>query len=271
MTRSIIWARVTHGIEWVAAAEASLLPGVSKLRAGHRDLIFECSLLQDVQRLRCVDDLHVLWSDLAELGLDHTRASLATLEAAAYRLPTPPLAVPPWARAFRITASMLGPRNYTRFKVEETLGPVLSGYLGLPFLDSRSAEADGLIWCRIHLFDGGARLSLRTDSAPLHRRDWRTRGLAGALHPPVAAAMALVAQLEPGLRVLGPFAGFGTLLVEAGLRCRGLVLRGTDVDPAAIEAAKVQGDRAGVALEAELGDASAVRPSSVDRVLSNPP
>lgn len=95
--------------------------------------------------------------------------------------------------------------------------------------------------------------------------------IAGALHPPVAAAIALLADLKPGQTVTDPFAGSGTLLIEAGLQCPGLNLVGCDTSEEAIARAYKQGELAHILLNLNLVDASAVLFPNADRIISNPP
>jgi 23S rRNA G2445 N2-methylase RlmL len=264
-----IWARVVHGLEWMAAAEASLLPGVSGIATGHRDLLFDCEIPATAELLRTVDDIYILWGEFA--GIGPTRQSLAMLADACRALFPLPVEMPTTASQLRVTASFLGRRTYSRFEIEDAAGPVLAAKLGLDYARAESATVEGVVWARLHLAGEEARLGLRLAAEPLHRRPWRTGSQPGALHPPVAAAMALLADLAPGQTVLDPCCGSGTLLIEAGLRCAGLDLQGCDIAPAAVAQAQLNATRAGVALALIEGDATAVALPQADRILANPP
>ena len=261
-----LWARVVHGLEWLAAAEASRLPEAGDIRTGHRDLLFKGDW-QQAQLLRCIDDLYMLWAELPVL--DHTRASLAELARLCRALPTAP-ALPAAAKTLRLTASFTGRRNYTRFEIEEAIGSLLASRLGLTYLGTAS-EAMADVWGRVHLAEEETLLGLRYAAEPLHRRAWRGASQQGALHPPVAAAMALLAGLQPGQTVLDPFCGSGTLLIEAGLRCPGLDLQGYDIAPAAIGQAAINAGLAGVPVVFITADTSQIALPPADIILSNPP
>ena len=266
-----IWARVVRGLEWVAAAEAELLSEVSCVKTGHRDVLFRCDRIATAHQLRCIDDAFAVW-DVVE-GLDHTRASLEHLVKCFRHLPSTPLEIPPATRNLRVTVSFLGRRNYSRYEVEEVAGQALAARLGLRYLDSRLEDPATAVWCRIHLFQSYGRIGLRTTDRPLHRRHWRTEGMAGALHPPVAAAMAKLADLHPGQIVVDPFVGTATLLIEAGLQCADLTLVGCDIAEAAVARGLEHGQHAGagISLDLSVADASVASLPEANRVLSNPP
>ena len=108
-------------------------------------------------------------------------------------------------------------------------------------------------------------VGVRPFDVPLHRRDWRRQTVPGSLHPPVAAAMACLAEIAAGQSVVDPFCGAGTVLLEARAIEPGATYLGIDQAPAALAAARANGfasTRLGDA--ADLGDA-------VDRIVTNPP
>ena len=71
-------------------------------------------------------------------------------------------------------------------------------------------------------------VGFRPFDVPLHRREYRRQTVTGSLHPPVAAAMARLAHIEDGHRVLDPFCGAGTLLLEAHAVAPGATYLGVD-------------------------------------------
>jgi tRNA (guanine6-N2)-methyltransferase len=109
-------------------------------------------------------------------------------------------------------------------------------------------------------------VGVRPYDVPLHRRTWRQRTVVGSLHPPVAAAMARLARIEPGMRVLDPFCGAGTLLVEAHALEPAASYWGIDRRPEAVAAARANS----TAVQVQLGDAARVS-GPVDRIVTNPP
>ncbi|HEX3766489.1 MAG TPA: HEAT repeat domain-containing protein [Kofleriaceae bacterium] len=102
---------------------------------------------------------------------------------------------------------------------------------------------------------------------------YRVADVPAASHPTVAAALAWLAEARPGDRVWDPFCGSGVELVERARRGRFRTLIGTDLDPAALAAARSNLDAAGVAAELAIGDARSHTPGggSIDLVVTNPP
>lgn len=67
-----------------------------------------------------------------------------------------------------------------------------------------------------HLVDGWSVL-IRQTPRPWATRAWRVENLPGSLHGPVAAALAMLADLRPQMRVLNAGCGSGTIAVECRL------------------------------------------------------
>lgn len=174
---------------------------------------------------------------------------------------------------FAVSASFVGRRRYTRFDIEDAVGRVLARWGAGTYASRRDGAVpppDALAW-RVTLDGATLRVGRRPYAAPLHRRPWRTRTVVGSVHPPVAAAMARLADLRAGARVLDPCCGAGTLLVEAHEVAPTADHLGLDRDPAAVAAARHNARGRGIAWR--VGDAAATGlPSgSVDRVVTNPP
>jgi tRNA (guanine6-N2)-methyltransferase len=239
-----LWARAGRGFEWIAAAEIGLRRGWRVDEVGHRSVFFAADRADDALGLRTVDDVYVHCGRIA--GLDHTRASLQRLEAGVAELD---LERQPGEG--RVTASFLGRRNYNRFEIEEVV------QLGAGH------------W-RVHLWDEFADVGLRIADEPLHRRAWKVADRPGTLHPPAAAAVALLGAPAPGDRVLDPFCGAGTIMIEALLLEPGLRAQGADIDPAAVALARENLRRAGVTAEVREADAT-IAEVGTNRLLTNLP
>ena len=100
---------------------------------------------------------------------------------------------------------------------------------------------------------------------------WRVAEVPAASHPSVAAALVRVAGLRADDRVWDPFCGSAMELVERA-RCgpaRRLV--GSDIDDAALAAARANAEAAGVAIALVKGDARSYAPGEVDLAITNPP
>ena len=100
---------------------------------------------------------------------------------------------------------------------------------------------------------------------------WRVAEVPAASHPSVAAALAFVAEARPTDRVWDPFCGSAVELVERARRGAYRSLLGSDLDPAALEAARTNLASAEVAAELVIADARTHAPGPVDLILSNPP
>lgn len=100
----------------------------------------------------------------------------------------------------------------------------------------------------------------------LERLPWSTTPLIGEV-------MARLVKPQPGLMVLDPCCGTGTLLVAVDQLSPGCRLCGTDRDTRAIAKAEVNLTRFGVRAEVTAGEAVPIGhpPGSVDRVISNLP
>ena len=105
---------------------------------------------------------------------------------------------------------------------------------------------------------------------------WRVAEIPAASHPTVAAALAWVAEARPEDRVWDPFCGAGAELVERARRGRYRTLLGSDLDPVALEAARLNFaaaglPAAGLVAELVLADARSHPAGPVDLVITNPP
>ena len=276
------FARATRGIEWIAAAEITGRGDGTVHDLGHREVHFSAPSPVPLGALRTVDDVFA-WAGRVG-GMGRERSSLGTLA----RLPGPDVAgavaavaalrpVPDRAR-FDVTASFLGRRNYNRYEIEDAAGDALARATGGEYVARQGASGpagDTVLSWRVHLRDDQAILGLRLAPRPLHRRaaEWAT--VPGSLHPPVAAALVLLAGVVPGQWLGDPFCGSGTILAEyLHLAATGRAA-GVDAGAEAVAAARANlvaagcGDRALVA----RGDAAALplRPDGLDVVVTNPP
>jgi len=100
---------------------------------------------------------------------------------------------------------------------------------------------------------------------------WRVAEVPAASHPTVAAALAFVAGAKPTDRVWDPFVGSGAELVERARMGVYASLIGSDLDDAALAAARQNIDVAGISARLERGDARTFDPGALDLVITNPP
>jgi 23S rRNA G2445 N2-methylase RlmL len=274
-------ARCIRGIEWIVAAEVEETLDVDAVSLGHREVRFSMGAVPSAKSLQLAsaDDAFLVLGEAD--GVDHTRASLAGLAEAARDLPWMDAlsnlrrirSGVEWS-AFTISASFLGRRNYNRYEIEDHVAEAALAALKLPYRATREDIQPGLeLSLRVHVVEERATFALRVFDTPLHRRQYKQRSHIGTLHPPLAAAMAMVAGLRPGGTVLDPFAGAGTVAIEAHLLQPSATVVGTDIGHARLVDAgvNVRGARVG----ADLVVADVIRLpfayGGFDRVVTNVP
>lgn len=290
MTGARLVARTVRGIEELVAAEVAAIGRVERIR--HREVWFTAQPGPAVLSLRTADDVFLVGRVFG--GVGHTRADLSRVTRAVRGLPVDRLLAlraacggPPLGPGAEVVASFVGRRNFNRFDLEDAVGRALPGYVsrrgGVPPPSVRS-------W-RLTVVGDEAVLALRVAGRPLHRRPYRTRSVPGSLHPPLAASLVRLADVSPGMTVLDPCCGAGTLLLESAARRGAALLEsarrcaalletgrhrgagrdaclGMDASPAAVACARANGVPALCVADAgRLPVAS----GSVDRVLVNPP
>jgi len=100
---------------------------------------------------------------------------------------------------------------------------------------------------------------------------YRDADVPAASHPSVAAALAWVAEARSGDRVWDPFCGSGIELIERARRGPYRSLLGSDLEEAALAAARSNLKAAGVTAQLEIADARTHDPGAVDLIITNPP
>jgi 23S rRNA G2445 N2-methylase RlmL len=76
---------------------------------------------------------------------------------------------------------------------------------------------------------------IRMTARPWATRAWRIHNMPGALSGPVAAAVAAIANPQPGAQVLNSGSGSGTLLIEMARQTPDVLLHALDNDPATLD------------------------------------
>lgn len=260
---AVVLVRTVSGLERLTAEEV--------VAAGHRvvdvlkrQLVVESSAIVGSPP-RLADDLFVVYAAVTDPG--RTRAALAAAIKSVRRIVDPPPSEP---TAVAVSASFQGERNFNRFDIEDLVGTALVDIAGGRYHSRRHGvvpPAERSEW-RVVLDGKTLWVALRPYGVPLHRREWRQRTVRGSLHPPVAAAMARLAELTPGHKVLDPFCGAGTLLLEAHVLEPTAAYLGIDRDPNAIAAARANASQASITWR--CGDAANLS-TTADRVITNPP
>ncbi|HEU5161066.1 MAG TPA: methyltransferase domain-containing protein [Streptosporangiaceae bacterium] len=276
MTAARLVARCVHGLEPTLAAEVVGRELGVITRIGHREVRFR--LCGPPAEPRTADDVFLLAAERPDIGAARDAvdalAELADLadvdRLSRWRRRWAGAAAP---AGVEVSASFLGRRNFNRYDAEDVVGAALARRLGVGYHSRRAGTAPppGYRGWRLTLDGERATLMLRVTDRPLHRRAYKRRTIPGTLHPPLAAAMAAIADIRPGHHVIDPCCGAGTLLAEAAHLQPRAGLHGFDLDRTAVEAART--NAAGLPVTIERADAGRlpVPDGAADRVLCNPP
>ncbi len=175
---------------------------------------------------------------------------------------------------FHLVAQKQGEHGFRRVDALDALAEGLHGKIPMGW-----QPADENAWLEIWLTIRGqtATCGLRLSDRTMRHRTYKTDHVLASLRPTVAASMVRLAGIAPGMTVLDPCCGAGTLLAETRelaetRRYQSLTLLGGDIDPNAVFVAGQNLDNLGGAnlcrwdaTELPLAEAC------VDRVLCNPP
>jgi tRNA (guanine6-N2)-methyltransferase len=235
-----LFALTTRGLESVARAELERIPGISITGQDYRQVRTEIKGdLNPLLALRSVDDVFLLlksWNDvthtrdmLARIG-DQIRG-LPLLETASIIGTVRPLSPQP---LFSVSVSFIGKRNYSSLEVKEICATQVKESFGWDYTEN---DRDADLNLRIFILHDTALVGLRLARSPLHERAYKVSQIPGSLKPSIASAMVELAGVRPGDSVLDPCCGAGTIVIESALR--GAVATGCDIDPSALEAARV--------------------------------
>ena len=103
------------------------------------------------------------------------------------------------------------------------------------------------------------------------RFSYRNEDVPAASHPTLAAALARVAGVRAEDIVWDPFVGSGLELIERGLLGPFRELHGSDLEGAALTAARANAERAKLDVRLSQGDSRSHRVKHVTLIISNPP
>ncbi|MBA2481625.1 MAG: methyltransferase domain-containing protein [Planctomycetes bacterium] len=267
-----VFVLTTRGLEDVAAAELGRLAVVGSV--GYRRVTATVAGdLSALLSLRTVDDLFIDCATWA--GIARPRAVLATVRQLAGRLDLRATvtalravrALPP-SPSFTVTASFVGKRNYSGEEIRAAVSSGIAERSGWNHVETDD-EAD--LNVRVFIEHEIAYVGVRVAADPLHERTYLGTHRPGSLRPSIAASMLELAEVRPGMRVLDPCCGVGTIAIEAALA--GARATAGDLDGDAISAARTHARSAGASVSSARWDARILplAAASMERVVCNLP
>jgi tRNA (guanine6-N2)-methyltransferase len=172
-------------------------------------------------------------------------------------------------RTFRVVARKAGAHGYRRVDAQRAVEGALRTLL--PRLRQVDDDADAEFWLTV--VGTTALLGLRLSTAAMRGPSYPTVSLPASLKPSIARAIVRLSRPQASDRVLDPFAGAGTLLLERAAAGPASALTGGDRDPDAVATARANADAAGLDIDLQQWDALALPlpDRSFDVVLTNPP
>jgi 23S rRNA G2445 N2-methylase RlmL len=273
---------VHPGLEEIAADEITRdLAGAVK-KSSHGIVAFRLAQLgPEILRLRTVEDVFLLaWGtdDLTHrpsVDLDRIRnwtrkVRWDQLLQIHHSIHAKPKGKP----TYRLVTQMSGEHGYRRMDAGEALAAGLQGVFPASWKPAQENAAVE-VWLTIRGKQAvcGLRLSDRT----MRHRSYKQEHLPASLRPSVAAAMVRMAGTAPGMTVLDPMCGAGTILAEQAelVRQRGagsVTVWGGDIERNAVRAAaanlrKFQPEK----MEQWDVRKLPLEDASVDRIICNPP
>jgi 23S rRNA G2445 N2-methylase RlmL len=273
---------VQPGLEPVAADEITRDLGGQVKKVSRGVVVFKLDkVTPDVLKLRTAEDVFLLaWGSGT---LTYRPTDLANLRTWTARKPD-------WPALFKLHHSV---RPKTKGKPTVHVVCQMQGEHGYKRADARDALVEGLrgklppgwhptaenAWVEIWLTIRGktAVCGVRLSDRTMRHRTYKDDHVLASLRPTVAAAMVRLAGVGPGMTVLDPMCGAGTILAEAirtASSRRGEPVRvvGGDLDPNAVF---VSTQNLGKVGRVDLARWDARRlplpTASVDRIVCNPP
>lgn len=278
-----LYAMTHGGIETIAADEITRDLGGEVKKTSRGLVVFRLDELDSsILSLRTTEDLFLLgWGSSS---LAYTADDLDTIRNWTARKPD-------WPQLFKLHHKI---RPKTKGRPTYHIVCQMQGEHGYRRADARAAFIEGLagkipngwqysnenawleIWLTIYskMAVCGVRLTDRT----MRHRTYKLDHVAASLRPTVAAGMVRLAGIGPGMTVLDPFCGAGTILAEAidvaRKREKGGHVRvvGGDIDPNAVFVTSQNLEKVGP-IDLARWDATRLplETASVDRIISNPP
>ena len=282
-TLPALYAHVHPGLEPIATDEITRDLGGEVKRTQRGTVVFRTSSIDaKLIDLRVTEDVYLLaWGTDS---LQFTTGDLKTIQNWTARKPD-------WGQLFKLHHAIRPLKKGT--KPTFRIICQLQGEHGYRRTDAREAFTAGLAkvipngwfpaeenaWCEFWLTIKGnsATCGVRLTDRTMRHREYKTEHVIASLRPTVAAAMARLAGPGPGMTLVDPMCGAGTILAEMGdlagrRRLTDAVILGGDLDPNAVHCTRENLNRfARVPVVRWDATRLPLAKGSVDRIVSNPP
>ncbi len=117
--------------------------------------------------------------------------------------------------AVKLKVSARKSKLYHTGAIEERVARAILGRLGPPQEDGTSALV------QIRVSNDVCEISLDTSGASLHQRGWRQNTAKAPMREDLARALLIASGWRPGVALVDPMAGAGTILIEAAVWAKG--------------------------------------------------
>jgi len=269
-TTSLFTAQVADGIEELAMAELAGL-GAAECSRGFRFVRFRAdhqTLYRIVYRSRLVSRVLAPLARFACLTDQALYAGARDLRWSDFLNPDQTFAV-----FANVSKSAIGHSQYAGLKLKDAVADWFRDRTGRrPSVDPREPD----LWLHLHIHEDTATISLDVSGGSMHRRGYRVRSVDAPMGETVAAAMIRMTGWDGRSPLIDPMCGSGTILCEALMHATGLpagllrtnfgFIRLPDFNPRLWDAERQDGPVA--ELEADLRG-SDLDPAAVDATRTN--
>jgi 23S rRNA G2445 N2-methylase RlmL len=280
-----LYAMVHPGLEEIAAEEIKQELGGEVKRTGAGVVVFRVAeVRREVLGLSTTEDIFLYaWGTDA---LSYRATDLESIRRWTEKADWPRLlqlhhAVRPKPKGkptYRLVAQMTGQHGYRRADALKALARGMARKLPASW---RPADQEAAVEVWLTIQGAMAVCGLRLSDRTMRHRTYKVEHLPASLRPTLAAAMVRLADLKPGLTVLDPMCGVGTLLAEALRFARSRRRTGGEAWPLTVLGGDIDASHARAAaanlhcfeIRPATWDARQlpVPDATVDRILCNPP
>lgn len=234
---SRFYVYTASGLEALVATEL-VTSGHSIVAASRREIIVDAPAARILNAPpRLADDVSFELATAEDNARDRQGLAALVAELAG----SIPLASPAIASSLTVTVSLRSRRRAFRPRdASDAVGVVLEERRYGTYRVRAPGSTHSRQGLEAHLVLDGqrARLSMNAFINPLHRRPWTVATSPRGLHPPLAAAMAILADIREKQFILDPLSGPGNVLLEAVHKYSDATFVGCDPRPHAVRAAQ---------------------------------